>query len=515
MTDIRIKYLRFSEQKPLLFSGIAVSALCIVGAIGLITEHGETCHPDLRLWLSVVLARSGMRFLCKFYLANRERLDESHASAKCVEILDVFGIVWFAIGNLLVFNNFDCIPVSPVVFFSSLSYICFSYFSFFLPPLLRSTLRTCQPTHPDDIEYMRRQANATRELNIAVGAANRLQGLVDPLTGTLSPNHPNNIYSPDLTPERARYWAEWLQSYGCYELSYDPAMDLKTAAVVAAARTQQSQQSQQPQQLQQRVTSKNDDHNKRYESLAITDEEAIELGLVSDQDKELGTVVAAEEQRLAQQPQPSSAAPFTLLGGQEDSDFCSVCLLPFETVEVAAAAAAAAAASSSAQAPVNASGEAAPESDASNSNNNISNSSSTNNNSNNNTAEGRVPLNNNLIVRYPCPGHHYFHAHCLHSWLQVASARHLNSAQGRRSAATTAVMGGDPHRIQVTCPCCREHPMELEGTVAAAAVSSGSGRGAGGGGGGGSSGGSQDPVPVASAPAMERGGTGSGGASFV
>ena len=33
----------------------------------------------------------------------------------------------------------------------------------------------------------------------------------------------------------------------------------------------------------------------------------------------------------------------------------------------------------------------------------------------------RVVEDCNIIVRYPCQGHHYFHAHCLHSWLQVSA----------------------------------------------------------------------------------------------
>ncbi len=64
-----------------------------------------------------------------------------------------------------------------------------------------------------------------------------------------------------------------------------------------------------------------------------------------------------------------------------------------------------------------------------------------------------VQEDNNIIVRYPCSGHHYFHAHCLHSWLQLASARYLNS---RRTTGPHA-----DHRLQVTCRCCREYPHQL------------------------------------------------------
>ncbi|KAJ1400327.1 hypothetical protein B484DRAFT_458177 [Ochromonadaceae sp. CCMP2298] len=64
---------------------------------------------------------------------------------------------------------------------------------------------------------------------------------------------------------------------------------------------------------------------------------------------------------------------------------------------------------------------------------------------------------NNVIVRYPCHGRHYFHAHCLHSWLQVSGARYLENYNQRTMRGQNLPLNVD-HREHVTCPVCREHP---------------------------------------------------------
>lgn len=64
-----------------------------------------------------------------------------------------------------------------------------------------------------------------------------------------------------------------------------------------------------------------------------------------------------------------------------------------------------------------------------------------------------VDENCSVIVRYPCHGNHYFHAHCLHRWLEVSSVAHASSYRIVMSAAGV----GDIRKL-VTCPICREHP---------------------------------------------------------
>lgn len=67
----------------------------------------------------------------------------------------------------------------------------------------------------------------------------------------------------------------------------------------------------------------------------------------------------------------------------------------------------------------------------------------------------------NYIVRYPCHGEHYFHASCLHSWLQVATQNPHNMPAGSYgidyNRPRTFYEDGILERC-VSCPCCRERP---------------------------------------------------------
>lgn len=466
MTDIRVKYLKFVETRPLLFSSICTGFLCGASLCGLLLERNKICTPDLRLWLQIVIFRSGIRLLCRLYLAWKlsdvDRVmmrGDLHASAKCVDILDVFGIVWFAVGNLLVFNNFDCIGVSPIVFFSSLCYVGFSYLGFFLPSILRCSLGVCRPTHPDDVLYVLQSAEVEREVGMInlVGIAERGAG------------NPSGMYSPDLTPERSQFWKTWLEGYGCYNVSYHPSMNLRekgSSSSIGAGGGDAGGPTGGPtggtaSNGAASISSSSSGNNNGYTAVgtsAVADgDTAVDLES-GDPQKETQTVVQAEGT------------------GADNADYCSVCLLEFE---------------------------GPPDSDNNGDDGNITRNSNTGDNNTNsssgtanantlvNMEEGgaaagtdqtgaaggeTVEENNNIIVRYPCRGHHYFHAHCLHSWLQVASARYLNTRRGGRILPT------EDHTLQVTCPCCREHPHSV--LVEHSSNSSNSSGGGGGGGGG-------------------------------
>ena len=48
---------------------------------------------------------------------------------KIIEMLDIFGIIWFSIGNLLVFNQSTCQKNAPIIYFVSISKLFDEYIS--------------------------------------------------------------------------------------------------------------------------------------------------------------------------------------------------------------------------------------------------------------------------------------------------------------------------------------------------------------------------------------------------
>jgi hypothetical protein len=72
-----------------------------------------------------------------------------------------------------------------------------------------------------------------------------------------------------------------------------------------------------------------------------------------------------------------------------------------------------------------------------------------------------------VIVRYPCAGQHYFHAHCLHSWLQANSTAVLERRRRRNVTLGRPGSAGSDCKESVTCPICRERPSKAAATLAA------------------------------------------------
>jgi hypothetical protein len=378
---------------------------------------GKYCRPDLRLWLSVVIIRSAIRMASRLYVASlmTEVQGVRNGNSKFVDILDVFGIVWFAVGNLLVFNNFGCIDISPIVFFTSLLYIVLSYISFFTPSIIRCTLGICRPTAEDDLAYLRQTADADREAAFIGRHGGVVVGRAAELTS------PSRLTNPDLTPERARYWADWLQTYGCYEVVYHPAMDFKGQE---RRRRQQVSDEQVPTALPPGdVTAGHGNHPASQEPAGGD----IEMGSAAVDVSSPASPPGQGQSQSQRREYVNVPTGGTDSGGHplwdEEGDFCAVCLLPFEAPP---------------------SGVDSPLGQALTSPDEAAGSSSS------------VPERNWVVVRYPCQGHHYFHAHCLHSWLQVCSARYLNARRVPRGGETD-------HHLQVTCPCCRELPRSLLG----------------------------------------------------
>jgi len=270
-------------------------------------------------------------------------------SAKLIDILDIFGIVWFAVGNLVVFNNFGCVDTSPIVFLSCFFYIILSYLNFLSPSLIRCTLRMCPPSSQQDLNYI------------------RLIETTDNMANMLRRNNhfpPNNLDGNlELTDERSTYWTNWLQSYGCSEFRYNHNLNLA--------------------------------------------------------DKDSGTTVGSTRIDTATHRESANGVEAV----EDDLNTCAICLSTFEDIV---------------------------------SNVQCSSTMEVDSIEAVRTTSGSGEVDNSIIVQYPCRGRHFFHAHCLKTWLHASSMQHQNNRYR---------MGMIPPNEFVTCPCCRELPSALNDTA--------------------------------------------------
>ena len=142
-------------EHPLLISSVGTILFSVSGIVSLLYEMESTCKPDLKLWLTISVGRSLVRLILRYLLELHERqiiVLRSNLGFinKMVEMLDVFGLVWFSVGNLLVFNGVNCASETPLVFLTSCIYIVCVYLYLFVPALLRLCFRTRLPQERHD-----------------------------------------------------------------------------------------------------------------------------------------------------------------------------------------------------------------------------------------------------------------------------------------------------------------------------------------------------------------------------
>ena len=97
-------------------------------------------------------------------------------------------MIWFSVGNLLVFNYTTCTTQYPIVVFTSFVYIAIIYVTLLLPIIIRITFLCCPP----DINNLPDIRGADRE----------------------------QIHSSELTETDRIYWKRWLIQRGCVETTY-------------------------------------------------------------------------------------------------------------------------------------------------------------------------------------------------------------------------------------------------------------------------------------------------------
>ena len=187
--DIRIQMLRFIRKRSLSLSTIATSTLVILTIISMYYEYSYNCGINVKLWLCGTAMKS---FICTSIKLYAEATENRYICStntimlqKVIEMLDVFGMVWFCIGNLLVFNSTNCHQSIPLIFYLSVSYIIIVYLLVICVLILRFSLVTQQTTNNN--------GNNHRNINII----NNL------------PTIPSNID-----------WKVWLETHNSYEMKY-------------------------------------------------------------------------------------------------------------------------------------------------------------------------------------------------------------------------------------------------------------------------------------------------------
>jgi hypothetical protein len=242
--DPRVAFIKLNRSRPLTLSFVYTSILCIVSVIGILIEDSSGCKSNLTIWLVIVLVRSVLRLLLRLLYEGLSRYTEAgraaqnnnmvinnsnlQLTAKLIDILDIFGIVWFAVGNLVVFDSFECVNYSPIVFFSCFFYIVLSYLHFLSPSLIRCSLRSCPPSSQQDLNYIR-LIETTDNMAIMLRRNNN---------NHFAPHGHTNLdlgINLELNDERSAYWTHWLQSYGCHEFRYHHnSLDLTSTSAAAA-----------------------------------------------------------------------------------------------------------------------------------------------------------------------------------------------------------------------------------------------------------------------------------------
>jgi len=352
---------------------------------GFLLEQHNDCTKIIRLWLIGAFIRCWLRMFVQFMLASLTGQSVDNYSVRCAymyqEGLDVFGVIWFVLMSIVVFNNSQCLAESPIQFAGCLAFLLGCYFYIIIYFFILRSLAICPPSSPEDIQYLADLRQA------AIDLRNQLSNA--PGTNPLHTSPP-----PQIDPNS---WGAWLETYGSYAIPYE-----KT------------------------------DHGTPHRSRANTGDTERNMSVGSADsagDVELGLVPTAETppSSTAHAPSTLSSLSFASLTLDREAlatawpgeshaqtvhshpcintESCAICLGNFVSPDEA-------------------------------------------------SQSSESQKNNHIIVRYPCPGNHYFHAHCLHRWLQSDVVRR---AQSRRPVVRSADRKEDVRDL-VTCPICREHP---------------------------------------------------------
>ena len=182
-----------------------------------IIEINKTCKPDIKLWLNVIVGRSIVKMILHYFIygvvngiINNSFCDYT-VLYKLSEMNDVFGMVWFAVGNLLLFNGMSCRFFIPFSFYTTFSYIVVSYLSVVIPIVLRISL-SLSPANRDNQNEIYQQFILIRNRN------NTNHDLENDLVYNFVSNNPS--FNNELNNTQNEFWRSWLQERNCLENKY-------------------------------------------------------------------------------------------------------------------------------------------------------------------------------------------------------------------------------------------------------------------------------------------------------
>lgn len=127
-------------------------AATIVAGIGSILsylkENKSLCTPDCKLWVAGAACRYFLSFvICLFIELVRHHVISFSSDLECIvklaEVVDVCGILWFTIGNLLIFTSSqDCASNQPICFSFAVILVSSVYLVFFFPVILKAIIKS-------------------------------------------------------------------------------------------------------------------------------------------------------------------------------------------------------------------------------------------------------------------------------------------------------------------------------------------------------------------------------------
>jgi len=398
MSDIRIEYLKLTDNRPSANSAVVSSIFMYVTMVGLALEKDNSKSIPLRLWLAGVIIQTVVQSTLKVFqgrmrgMGNNITHEEIATISRTVDNIQLASYVWFALGNILFLESHDCRSESPFVYFLCVMYFSVSYAALFTFHIVQISLIVWPPAGTEDRLYWMQNRFIYPEND------------VDELIPTLreypiytQTNTSAKLPATGLTQQQTLFWTEWLASHGCVAGAY-VAVCTPTVDTPYVGKT---------------IQTRNTDDVNQSDTNPSTSQLLVTLGTST------GNLLHKIDDNI----------------GNADAELCSICLLELVT------------------------SASTPQSHH-----------TWNNESPSPTLPSSYFIANMLYcatcttlatagedvstlttqpvsntVRYPCAGKHYFHAQCLHSWMQSATERKWD-------------LSGRERLEYARCPYCRQAP---------------------------------------------------------